>query len=164
MFAQCGYSQWWVPEQQFFNHQAVVPEIDISQGLRRMACEAACMLKEAMTAAGEAVSQLASIQDFLDYVIVTPDLSLKPGCTLEWDAARALTNINEVLGQQASGNLRSCRRMRCSSSRYFRFVCGTWSFWRAAGISSNPCFGVQGFLRSCVAASRGSLAATSGAT
>jgi len=98
-----GLQEEQVPEQQFFNHQAVVAEIDISQGLRRVACEAACVLKEAMTAAQEAVSQLASILDFLEYIILTRDLGLKPGGTLEWDAARALTNINEVLDQQASG-------------------------------------------------------------
>jgi len=80
-----------------------VCRINIPKELKRRACEAACSLKEAMTVAVETSPQFASIHDFLDYVIVTTDLSLKPECTLELDAAKALTNINDVIDQQALG-------------------------------------------------------------
>jgi len=92
-----------VSEKQVCNSQTKDCEVNISENLKRRACEADCLFKEALSAAQEAVRELASVQDFLNDVIVATDLGWKPGCTLELDAAKAFIHITDFLKQQSSG-------------------------------------------------------------
>ena len=90
-------------DKQFGNSQAKVCDNNISENMKRRAWEAGCLLKEAYTAAPEAVRELASIRGFLDYIIGATDLGWKPYCTLEWDSAKAFIQIHNFLKRQSSG-------------------------------------------------------------